>query len=116
MRNLITGVVVGAVIGGVIGTIASEEIYDVKNMIKREFPDDAEKIIDKIFFENANELFFNGKIQGERVSQPPKAPAAKSGKVVWAIGVGTLVTALTFALFNKNKTENNQEKHLSMVV
>ena len=35
MRNLITGVVVGAVIGGVIGTIASEEIYDVKNMIMK---------------------------------------------------------------------------------
>ena len=33
MKNLLTGVLVGAVIGGVIGTIASDEIYDIKNMV-----------------------------------------------------------------------------------
>ena len=33
MKNLVTGVLVGAVIGGVIGTIASDEIYDIKNMV-----------------------------------------------------------------------------------
>ena len=35
MRNLLTGVLVGAVIGGVIGTIASDEIYDIKNMMMK---------------------------------------------------------------------------------
>ena len=33
MKNLVTGVIVGAVIGGMIGTVASDEIYDIKNMI-----------------------------------------------------------------------------------
>lgn len=35
MRNWITGVLVGAMIGGVIGTIASDEIYDIKNMVMK---------------------------------------------------------------------------------
>lgn len=33
MKNLVTGMIFGAVIGGVIGTMASDEIYDIKNMI-----------------------------------------------------------------------------------
>ena len=35
MKNLVTGVIVGAVIGGMIGTVASDEIYDIKNMIMK---------------------------------------------------------------------------------
>ena len=35
MKKLVTGVIVGAVIGGVIGTVASDEIYDIKNMIMK---------------------------------------------------------------------------------
>ena len=35
MRNLLTGILVGAVIGGVVGTIASDEIYDIKNMVMK---------------------------------------------------------------------------------
>ena len=35
MKNWITGILVGAVIGGVIGTIASDEIYDIKNMVMK---------------------------------------------------------------------------------
>lgn len=35
MKNLVTGMIFGAVIGGVIGTMASDEIYDIKNMIAK---------------------------------------------------------------------------------
>lgn len=35
MKNWITGMIVGAMIGGVIGTIASDEIYDITNMVMK---------------------------------------------------------------------------------
>ena len=35
MKNLMAGILFGAVIGGVIGTIASDEIYDIKNTIMK---------------------------------------------------------------------------------
>ena len=35
MKNLVTGMIFGAVIGGVIGTMASDEIYDIKNTIMK---------------------------------------------------------------------------------
>lgn len=35
MKNWITGMLVGAVLGGVVGTIASDEIYDIKNMMMK---------------------------------------------------------------------------------
>lgn len=91
-------------------------VDDVKNMIKREFPDDADKIIDKIFFENANELFFNVKVHDEKVTQTQKSSSTKSGKIVWTVGIGTLLIILISALFNKNKAEKTQEKRLSMFI
>lgn len=35
MKSLITGMFVGAIVGGMIGTIASDEIYDIKNMMMK---------------------------------------------------------------------------------
>ena len=35
MKNLMTGMLFGAVIGGIIGTMASDEIYDIKNTIMK---------------------------------------------------------------------------------
>lgn len=35
MKNLMTGILFGAVIGGMIGTMASDEIYDIKNTIMK---------------------------------------------------------------------------------
>ena len=35
MKNLMTGMFFGAIVGGVIGTMASDEIYDIKNTIMK---------------------------------------------------------------------------------
>ena len=35
MKKLMTGVMMGAIIGGIIGTVASDEIYDIKNIIAK---------------------------------------------------------------------------------
>lgn len=35
MKKLVIGMTLGVVIGSVIGTIASDDIYDMKNMIMR---------------------------------------------------------------------------------
>lgn len=35
MRNLVTGMVFGIVVGSIIGTIASDDIYDMKNMLAK---------------------------------------------------------------------------------
>ena len=35
MKNLMAGILFGAVIGGMIWTIASDEIYDIKNTIMK---------------------------------------------------------------------------------
>ena len=35
MKNLMTGMLLGAMIGGIFGTIASDEIYDIKNLMMK---------------------------------------------------------------------------------
>ena len=44
MKNLMTGMIFGAMIGGVIGTMASDEIYDIKNTIVKKTKKLAKKI------------------------------------------------------------------------
>lgn len=60
-------------------------VLNIKNMIRREFPQDADNIIDKIFYSNAARLFkLESKAEKEqKVEQPkpkPPEPPAKDGK------------------------------------
>ena len=76
----------------------TNNIDDIKSMIKKEFPSEAEDIIDKIFYKNANELFFQ-----RTNTQPPKRPR-------WGLIIAGAIILATIAgvyFHNKhNKAEN----------
>ena len=51
MKNLMTGIVCGAIIGGIVGTVASDEIYDMKNMVMKKSKKFAKKMrVDVVIF------------------------------------------------------------------
>ena len=96
-----------------------ENIINIKNMIKKEFPKDADDIIDKIFYQNAKNLF---KIKPQNESGqtnspkeppvPPKPPeSSKTGekrKIIFAIIGGLLLTGAAYWHYHK-KSKNNQK-------
>ena len=51
LKNLMTGIVCGAIIGGIVGTVASDEIYDMKNMVMKKSKKFAKKMrVDVVIF------------------------------------------------------------------
>lgn len=77
----------------------SNLVDDIKNMIKKEFPEEAEQIIDDIFYNNAKKLFF------ERPEAPPVNPGNSFSKLkVGAIAFGAIaLTAGVIGLVNQSK-------------
>lgn len=73
----------------------TNNVNDIKNMIKKEFPNEAEDIIDKIFYKNAHELFFQ-----RTTKQPPKKSDKKWGLII--AGVIVLATAIGAYFHNKS--------------
>ena len=90
-----------------------DNIKDIKSMIKREFPDDAEKIIDKIFYENANNLFFKKNNAGT-INVKPKG-IKKTTIALVAAGV-TFLGVVTAAYIHEKKAKEANNNHLSAVI
>lgn len=84
--------------------VYEENIINIKNMIKREFPNDAEEIIDKVFYSNADNLFM--KRTKPPIPQGEPKPPVKGGKngFAYAIaGVVLLLSALGIYCYKKSQ-------------
>lgn len=99
----------------------SDNVENIKNMIKREFPEEADNIIDKIFYKNANDLFFKASTS----AKPPSGTKPPSGmnsrffnKKYLGIAAGVLALGTGAYAFVKNKKAQEKEnnKNLSLVV
>ena len=79
-------------------------ISRIKTAIKNEYGAEADSIIDKIFYENANELFFEKKWAGKGYSKNPvlKRILIVSGSIAGMCGVGLLCKSL----FSSQRTTN----------
>ncbi len=75
----------------------TDNIVNTKNMIKTEFNEEAEEIIDKIFYKNAEDLFF----KKERKTPNIKISKAVIGAVIL---VGAIVSGAAY-LLNQNKKQ-----------
>lgn len=73
----------------------TNNVNDIKTMIKKEFPKDAEEITDKIFYKNANDLFF----------KKHKLRAQKN-RITTAVAVGAGL--LAFGIYCLNKVNNTK--------
>lgn len=83
-------------------------INDIKAMIRREFPTEAEDIIDKIFYSNAEKVFFTNKGSGGKPPRP-KPPEPKGNKWTKLLIAGGLLVlgAVGLYLYNKhNKSKS----------
>ena len=90
----------------------SNLIDDIKNMIKREFPDnESEEIIDKIFYKNSKNLFFEKEIPPETVVKNNKHLKVLIGSIIAAVGSYCLVRS-----YKNSKKQPDDEKSFSKVV
>lgn len=94
--------------------MSSKEAYtqmidDIKNMIKKEFPEEAEGIIDKIFYQNSKKIFFN-KETPITIQKPKNKTALYVVVFLGILATGTAI--LKKGKFQKTKQEN---KHLSQI-
>ena len=80
----------------------TNNINDIKNMIKKEFPSEADEIIDKIFYKNANKLFF----QKPKVPPPPQS----RNKLGWIIA-GAVIIGTVLGLYLHHKPQNAETSH-----
>jgi predicted TIM-barrel fold metal-dependent hydrolase len=71
----------------------SNVVQDIKTEIKKAFPEDAEKLIDKIFYQNAQDLYFGNKSVPKSLSK-----LAKLGIGVIVMGVVVGVVAIGKAI------------------
>ena len=80
-------------------------ISRIKTCIKRQYGEEAESIINKIFYENADELFF----KKSWANSTPNTKITKTTKVVagTALGVGTLSLIIN-TLLRKNSTTQKE--------
>lgn len=84
----------------------SELIDDIKNMIKKEFSqEEAEEIINKIFYKNSEDLFFN-KTTPQIVTQNNKITKKSSKTFIWTAVAITFIAGLGLIL--KNYNQNNK--------
>ncbi len=97
----------------------AKTIVDVQTSIKNSFGDEADEIIDKIFYRNANELFFEKKWAKNIVqdaataaSTSAKKTLSKTTKGVLVFGAAVAVIALGGILYNKSIEKNRQNETL----
>jgi len=83
-------------------------VADIKAAIKKNFSNDADEIINRIFYQNANELFFTQKADSNFVTTETAAKKTKYGKYV--VGLTLLVVGVLSFLFAK---EHRERKSLS---
>lgn len=85
----------------------TDTINDIKSMIQREFPEEAESIIDKIFHDNADNLFF-------KPITPPKPrpkPKKTGSRSVWiAIAGLTVLAAVIMGLYLHNHSAQSKKR------
>ncbi len=78
-------------------------ITDIKTAIKKNFGDDADEIIDRIFYQNANNLFFSEKTNNDLSTVNSSIKKSKYGKYV--VGLTTVVVGLLSFIFAKEHRE-----------
>ena len=83
-------------------------VVDIKNAIKKNF-DDANELIEKIFYKNAEELFFKGKqkINEQTKTAPPKVKRLSKTKMGIAAGIGAVLIGFAGYFFYNKPVENN---------
>ncbi|MCQ2754215.1 MAG: amidohydrolase family protein [bacterium] len=87
-------------------------IVDIKTAIKNNFNDDADSIIDKIFYQNAEKLFFNKENGQTEIKSNPKTK-----KVLAITFCGLAIVGAIFALCTKNSNSTKDiEQHESQKV
>jgi predicted TIM-barrel fold metal-dependent hydrolase len=86
-------------------------IVEVKNAIKQNF-DNADEIINKVFFENSNKLFFNSKLKmevnGQEIKPPPSPPKPK-GKFLPIISGVIALGGIGAFLFSQKKSKSQNK-------
>lgn len=86
-------------------------LINIKNMIKREFPQDSESIINKIFYENASKLFLDKAEEVAGLVDPPSPdpPKKNGGKAKFLIFGGLAILGLAGWYYKKSKDKQNNE-------
>lgn len=94
-----------------------ETVINIKNMIRREFPNDAEEIIDKIFYKNAGKLFgIKNHAQGPDDLPPQPTDGGKNSKtkIIFAIiGAVLLIGGACWYYYNKSKGKQPKSSDIS---
>ena len=90
-----------------------KNVKDIKAMIRKEFPDEAEELIDKIFYKNADGLFFkNNQIKVDPEASDGLKNKIKNPSLLLVIGAAAFITGLSAFLYNKAK---NHDEHKSSI-
>jgi len=88
----------------------SRAVQDVQAMIKKEFPDEAETIIDKIFYNNANRLFFEKETTSTSLPASIKKASSKKTALISGI-IFTAFAALATYMFTKAKRDSDKQQN-----
>lgn len=83
--------------------IYKDYICDIHSAIKKNFPAEADELIDKIFYENAKKLFF---VEKQNVAHSGKTIAKKFPIIAFAAAVAVGFSYLGFRLYKNNKQQN----------
>lgn len=85
-------------------------VIDVKNAIKKNFKEDADDLIDKIFYKNAKQLFgINNSFKDESIITESIPNSNLKTKKVLIVTLGLAVLASAYAIFS-NKKDNKELK------
>ncbi len=93
-----------------------QTVSKLKSAIKKEFKDESDEIIQKIFYDNANDLFFNNKESNNNIAGnlsrnlKSKIPFAALGAALFCIGITAIGLIHLKHLKNKAKDSNKTSK------
>jgi len=94
--------------------VYTNTIEDIKKMIRKEFPSDAEEIIDKIFYKNAEELFFKPKSNPSGGNSSTGNVTTKSKSKLGYVIAGVAIIASSIGLYLYSKKQKSNEAIKSM--
>lgn len=89
--------------------IYKDYISDIHSAIKKNFPDEADELTDKIFYENAKKLFFPEK---QSIANSGKSFAKKLPSIALAVAVVVGLLYLGVKLYKNNKHPNQVQKKM----